>query len=973
MSCPDRIVTPFRVILALFALLLGISSLNAAGYLHASGTSILDGNNTVFLLRGVNLGNWLYNESYMTGAPFENDDWPAGLKDVLGTDTNVAVFYATWRSNYISQPDIVRVKALGFNSVRVPFDYKLFYDDATGQPINDGFVHLDNVLSWCAGVGLYAIPDMHGAPGFQRDPTGTFYFDPAKQVIASNIWRRIAARYVTNQWLGGYDLINEPVVDTQSEKWRVRAAYTNLTGAIRQVDANHLIFAEGNYYGGDLYDLDPKWDQNMAYSAHCYWTSVPNTGVFSLSNQVKLAQSANVPLWMAEFGENSNPWINAERRFIESYSVGWTVWPYKILGETVKSVEWTAFTPNYQSVLNYWKYGTNKPSQSFAYTTLIDMAQRTAFATCTENKDYMDALLRPDFHTSNIPFVMHTFPGRIYAADYDMGFQGLAYSDTIYQTTNQGTLYTPWNNAWTYRNDGVDIAAISDNGTKYYVGWIDSNEWVSFTVLSAAGRPNIALRYGSPSGARVHLELDGQNITGSLALLGTGGYFNWATTNVMANTNISAGVHALKLYFETDGLNFYWMEFTNTPPLRPAEWSDQDIGDAVRLGYSLLNANSNLWTIASSGADISGTSDQGHLVSRSFTGDGTIIARVATLQNVSSQAKAGVMFRDSSATNAMYAYVFVTPGFVGFQCRTNTNASAFSAATGGGRPPMWVRLTRTANNFTAYTSTNGVYWEQLGVTQIIPMAATATFDGVSLNVGMAATLIAEGSSWKYNDSGANLGNAWRATNYNDLSWPSGPAQLGFGDFDEFTTIATNGQITTYFRRPFTVADPSLFTNLVLRVLRDDGAVAYLNSNEVFRSNMPGTAVDYMTRASTSVPPADESTNFYSTNVTVALLVPGTNFMEVEVHQNLPTSTDLSFDLSLQGQFAPPRMSITRNINNVSLAWPDVGSAFTPYATSLLSASPVWQPLTNHPSLLGNTWTITLAPPSTPQFYRLKSP
>src|SRR5438874_1324454 len=119
----------------------------AAGFLHASGTTIVEGNNQSILLRGVNLGNWLYNEAYMTGAPFDNDTWPTGLKDVLGTDTNVATFYATWRSNYISQADIIRVKTLGFNSVRAPFDYKLFYDDTTGQPRDDGFTYLDNLLT----------------------------------------------------------------------------------------------------------------------------------------------------------------------------------------------------------------------------------------------------------------------------------------------------------------------------------------------------------------------------------------------------------------------------------------------------------------------------------------------------------------------------------------------------------------------------------------------------------------------------------------------------------------------------------------------------------------------------------------------------------------------------------------------------------------------------------------------------------
>jgi endoglucanase len=983
--CRDFLLLAASFIVAGF-LIFGGSRAGAAGYLHASGTTIVDGNNQPILLRGVNLGNWLFNESYMTGAPFENNEWPTGLKDVLGTDTNVAVFYALWRSNYISQADIVRIKALGFNSVRVPFDYKLFHDDTTGQPRDDGFFYLDNLLVWCAASSLYAIPDMHGVPGGQRDP-GTFYFNSTNQIIASNVWRRIATRYVTNQWIGGYDLINEPFLDIQAEKWRVRDVYLRLTRAIRQVDGNHLIFAEGNYNGGDLYDLDPRWDNNMAFSAHNYWTPIPNTGVFSLANQVALANAAVVPLWMGEFGENSNPWNNAARRAYEGYSLGWAIWPYRICGETIKSVSWAAITPGYQSVLNYWRGTGSKPSQSAAFTALMDMAQRTALPFCTENKDYLDALFRPDFHTNNISFVLNTAPGRIYAADYDLGNQGFAYNDTIYWTTNQGVDYTPWNNGGTNRNDGVDTGTLIDNGTRHYVGWIDSNEWTSYTVVSSAGRPGINIRYASPSGGRIRLEWDGRNITGSLALPATGGFLNWSTLSVTPNTNFTAGVHTLKTFFETDGLNLYWLEFTNLPPLRPVQWLDQDIGEPRRLGFSFLNTNS-VWTVAGGGTNISGTADQGHFVSRTFTNDGSIIARVLSVQNTDANAKGGVMFRDSAASNAMYAYLSVGPNLIGFECRTNTGGPASSAGVVVGRAPVWVRLIRNGNSFSAYVSTNAVGWSQVGAARTIPMAITvraglavtarnsnalcaATFDNLLLVPSMTATLVPEGSSWKFNDSGANLGTSWQRLDYDDNSWPSGPAQLGFGDGDEFTLVSSNRQITTYFRRSFLVADPGAFTNLVLRVLRDDGAVAYLNTNEVFRSNMGNGAVNHLTPASIAVPSQDETTNFYSTNVNATLLMPGTNVLAVEVHQNVNTSSDLSFDLSLHGQFARPRLSIDQTRTNITLRWPDFG-AFTPLASPALSPS-VWTAVTNRNALSNNVWSVTLPPALTPQFYRLRSP
>src|SRR4026209_259996 len=64
-------------------------------------------------------------------------------------------------------------------------------------------------------------------------------------------------------------------------------------------------------------------------------------------------------------------------------------------------------------------------------------------------------------------------------------------------------------------------------------------------------------------------------------------------------------------------------------------------------------------------------------------------------------------------------------------------------------------------------------------------------------------LVPTGATWKYLDNGTDQGTAWRATSFNDSTWPSGPAQLGYGDGDESTTLgfgpdANNNFITTYF-------------------------------------------------------------------------------------------------------------------------------------------------------------------------------
>lgn len=182
---------------------------------------------------------------------------------------------------------------------------------------------------------------------------------------------------------------------------------------------------------------------------------------------------------------------------------------------------------------------------------------------------------------------------------------------------------------------------------------------------------------------------------------------------------------------------------------------------------------------------------------------------------------------------------------------------------------------------------------------------------------MAQTpLISAGSVWKYRDDGSDLGTSWRSPAFNDTSWATGAAILGYGDPGQATTVsygpdAANKYITTYFRRSFSVATPSLYGALTLRLVRDDGAVVYLNGTEVFRSNMPGGMIAVNTLASSAVSGTDE-TNFFTVNIPASGLVSGANLLAVEVHQNIGNSSDLSFDFELIGQ---PKPEITRHPAN----------------------------------------------------------
>ncbi len=172
--------------------------------------------------------------------------------------------------------------------------------------------------------------------------------------------------------------------------------------------------------------------------------------------------------------------------------------------------------------------------------------------------------------------------------------------------------------------------------------------------------------------------------------------------------------------------------------------------------------------------------------------------------------------------------------------------------------------------------------------------------------GLAAGSVVErlvdaGAAWRYLDDGSNQANPWIAADFVDDAWSAGNSQLGYGDGDEATTVsfggdANNKYITTYFRREFMVDDATQISGLRLGLLRDDGAAVYLNGVEVARDNLAPRAL-FSDGATGTVGGGDEDT-FFEFDVDAGLLVSGRNVLAVEVHQQDGTSSDISFDLTL---------------------------------------------------------------------------
>ena len=175
---------------------------------------------------------------------------------------------------------------------------------------------------------------------------------------------------------------------------------------------------------------------------------------------------------------------------------------------------------------------------------------------------------------------------------------------------------------------------------------------------------------------------------------------------------------------------------------------------------------------------------------------------------------------------------------------------------------------------------------------------------MSLARAAETSLVSAGSVWQYQLFGTNPPpEGWKAVTFSGLGWRTGPARLGFGDPGIVTVLdGANVEprpVAAYFRRFFMVEDTNAFSGLILNLLRDDGAVVYLNGKEILRSNMPDGTITHTTLATSTVGGEDEN-RFFPFNLSSGALRTGTNLIAVELHQVNVASSDMAFDLSLQG-------------------------------------------------------------------------
>jgi len=163
------------------------------------------------------------------------------------------------------------------------------------------------------------------------------------------------------------------------------------------------------------------------------------------------------------------------------------------------------------------------------------------------------------------------------------------------------------------------------------------------------------------------------------------------------------------------------------------------VGAPVVAGSASVTGGT--FTVTGAGTDIWDVNDQFHYVYQPLTGDGQIVARVASLQNTDAWAKAGVMIRAALTGGSVNAVAQVTAGNgMTFQQRSTTGGTSTFVQGPGGAAPQWVRLVRSGNTVTGYTSVDGTTWTMLNSTTLA--LPTQVFIGLSVtshNLGVATT------------------------------------------------------------------------------------------------------------------------------------------------------------------------------------------------------------------------------------------
>ena len=210
------------------------------------------------------------------------------------------------------------------------------------------------------------------------------------------------------------------------------------------------------------------------------------------------------------------------------------------------------------------------------------------------------------------------------------------------------------------------------------------------------------------------------------------------------------------------------------------------------------------------------------------------------------------------------------------------------------------------NNAVNLTKMNGLANANTGLTQYGNDNENMQFADVDVTPANLTVFSLGAAGWKYLVDGSDQGTAWRTLNNPASPWTGGTSSFGY-NHSQTTTIAS-GKVTAYFLKTINIADPSQYSSFDFVYGYDDGIVIYVNGVEVKRTNMPAGNIAYNTTASGSGYNASATFSIPSSYFTA-----GNNIIAAEVHQNIASSNDCYFNMSITGNAIATANSSSANL------------------------------------------------------------
>jgi len=396
----------------LVASVLAVSGLQAQGkFVRVDGPDLVQPNGERLFIQGTNLGNWLNPEGYMFGLKKTNSAWMIDLmlKEMVGPDAT-ADFWHAFRTNYITKADIDFIAAQGANTVRLPFNYKLFTDEdymgETGQ--KQPFLLMDRVVAWCKANGLFLILDMHDCPGSQTgDNIDDGYGYPwlfeseRSQQLFCDIWVEIARHYRDESTILGYELMNEPIAHYFENKdslyTLLQPLYKRAVKAIRTVDQNHVILLGGAHWNSFFFMFDDwMFDKNIMFTCHRYGGPATKEAI---KEYIDFRDKTQLPMYMGEIGHNTMEWQAQFVEVMKQNNIGYTFWPYKKIDDSCmmgipRPEGWDSTIVKFSETSrnSYQEWREARPRQAEALRLLMQYAENCRFDRCQPQTEYIQSM-----------------------------------------------------------------------------------------------------------------------------------------------------------------------------------------------------------------------------------------------------------------------------------------------------------------------------------------------------------------------------------------------------------------------------------------------------------------------------------------------------------------------------------------------------------------------------------------------------